>query len=187
MVSATAASVSHFAATGFEFYCYCCCHISRPITPAATISCAVTATTSRAVPRPDQDGEQLFDKVLCDVPCSSDGTLRKAVHIGRKWHVNASHELHRLQAKLVRHALALVKVGGLVVYSTCSLNPLENESVVSATLQLGNVELVDLAETPLGEQLKSMPGLTSWKVTYPAHCCTLLERHCSTTAFSTAL
>ena len=60
--------------------------------------------------------------------------------------------------------LALLKVGGLLCYSTCSLNPLENEAVVAALLKrcAGAVEIVDCSrELP---ELHRAPGLTSWTV-----------------------
>ncbi|OMO73060.1 Bacterial Fmu (Sun)/eukaryotic nucleolar NOL1/Nop2p [Corchorus olitorius] len=85
----------------------------------------------------------LFDRVLCDVPCSGDGTLRKAPDIWR---------------------LSLLKVGGRMVYSTCSMNPVENEAVVAEILRRcgGAVELVDVSdELP---QLIRRPGLRKWKV-----------------------
>jgi hypothetical protein len=80
--------------------------------------------------------------------------------------------------------LALLKVGGLLCYSTCSLNPLENEAVVAALLKrcAGAVEIVDCSrELP---ELHRAPGLTSWTVMDDA-----LQEHVSHAALqrSTAL
>ncbi|KAE9450012.1 hypothetical protein C3L33_18088, partial [Rhododendron williamsianum] len=72
----------------------------------------------------------LFDRVLCDVPCSGDGTLRKAPDIWRKWSVGMGNGLHGLQVQIAMRGLSLLKVGGRMVYSTCSMNPVENEAVV---------------------------------------------------------
>ncbi|KVI03160.1 Bacterial Fmu (Sun)/eukaryotic nucleolar NOL1/Nop2p [Cynara cardunculus var. scolymus] len=108
--------------------------------------------------------ELLFDRVLCDVPCSGDGTLRKAPDIWRKWSVGMANGVHCLQLQIAMRGLALLKIGGRMVYSTCSMNPVENEAVVSEILRRcgDSVELVDVStELP---QLICRPGLKSWKV-----------------------
>ncbi|XP_057492703.1 uncharacterized protein LOC130778213 isoform X2 [Actinidia eriantha] len=106
----------------------------------------------------------LFDRVLCDVPCSGDGTLRKAPDIWRKWNVGMGNGLHGLQVQIGMRGLSLLKVGGRMVYSTCSINPVENEAVVAEILRRcgGSVELLDVSsELP---QLVRRPGLKKWKV-----------------------
>jgi 16S rRNA C967 or C1407 C5-methylase (RsmB/RsmF family) len=106
----------------------------------------------------------LFDRVLCDVPCSGDGTLRKNAIAGAEWHPKRGGGLHGVQRAILKRGLELLKEGGIAVYSTCSMNPLENEAVVnSVLLELdGAAEVVDCSERlPL---LKRHPGLTDWKV-----------------------
>ncbi|KAI8536301.1 hypothetical protein RHMOL_Rhmol10G0246900 [Rhododendron molle] len=106
----------------------------------------------------------LFDRVLCDVPCGGDGTLRKAPDIWRKWSVGMGNGLHGLQVQIAMRGLSLLKVGGRMVYSTCSMNPVENEAVVAEILRRcgGSVELLDVSsELP---QLVRRPGLKKWKV-----------------------
>ncbi|KAI3952397.1 hypothetical protein MKX01_005264 [Papaver californicum] len=106
----------------------------------------------------------LFDRVLCDVPCSGDGTLRKAPDIWRKWSGGMGNGVHRLQVQIAMRGIALLKVGGRMVYSTCSMNPVENEAVVAEILRRcgGSVELLDVStELP---QLIRRPGIKSWKV-----------------------
>ncbi|XP_028776573.1 tRNA (cytosine(34)-C(5))-methyltransferase isoform X2 [Neltuma alba] len=106
----------------------------------------------------------LFDRVLCDVPCSGDGTLRKAPDLWRKWSTGMGHGLHSLQVLIAMRGASLLKVGGRMVYSTCSMNPIENEAVVAEILRRcgGSVELVDVShELP---QLIRRPGLKRWKV-----------------------
>nr|XP_010939686.1 tRNA (cytosine(34)-C(5))-methyltransferase isoform X1 [Elaeis guineensis] len=105
-----------------------------------------------------------FDRVLCDVPCSGDGTLRKAPDIWRKWNAGMGNGLHRLQVEIAMRGIALLKVGGRMVYSTCSMNPVEDEAVVAEILRRsgGSVELVDVSsELP---ELIRRPGLKTWKV-----------------------
>lgn len=71
-----------------------------------------------------------FDRVLLDAPCSNTGVMRRRVDL--RWRIRPE-ELDRLRATqldLLRQAAALLKTGGTLVYSTCSLEPEENESVV---------------------------------------------------------
>ena len=72
-----------------------------------------------------------FERVLCDVPCSGDGTMRKAPDIWRRWNTANGTGLHPLQLRITLHAAGLLTVGGRMIYSTCSLNPVEDEAVVA--------------------------------------------------------
>src|SRR5206468_684586 len=71
-----------------------------------------------------------FDRVLIDVPCSNTGVLRRRVDL--RWRIRPSEieRLRKLQLGLLRRGAACVKPGGLLVYSTCSLEPEENENVI---------------------------------------------------------
>ncbi|KAG2635616.1 hypothetical protein PVAP13_2NG400100 [Panicum virgatum] len=105
-----------------------------------------------------------FDRVLCDVPCSGDGTVRKAPDMWRKWNAGMGNGLHRLQVEIAMRGMGLLKVGGRMVYSTCSMNPVENEAVVAEILRRcgDSVELLDISsELP---ELVCRPGLSTWKV-----------------------
>lgn len=73
----------------------------------------------------------LFDRILCDVPCSGDGTIRKAPDIWRRWTPGNGNGLHPLQLRIALHACQMLKVGGRLVYSTCTFNPVEDEAVVA--------------------------------------------------------
>lgn len=58
-----------------------------------------------------KDGEPLkFDRILCDVPCSGDGTMRKAPDIWRRWNVASGNGLHCLQLKIALKACQMLKV-----------------------------------------------------------------------------
>ncbi|KAI3865536.1 hypothetical protein MKW98_002840 [Papaver atlanticum] len=108
--------------------------------------------------------ELSFDRVLCDVPCSGDGYLRKAPYIWRKWSACMGNGMHQHQVQTAMRGIALLKLGGRMVYTTCSMNPVENEAVVSEILRRcgGSVELLDVStEFP---QLVRRPGIKSWKV-----------------------
>lgn len=75
----------------------------------------------------------VFDRVLCDVPCSCEGTVRKNPAV-LAWGEDYWKRLQGVQKALLRKALQLVKVRGRVVYSTCTFAPEENEAVVNAIL-----------------------------------------------------
>ncbi|PHH76382.1 hypothetical protein CDD80_1564 [Ophiocordyceps camponoti-rufipedis] len=107
-----------------------------------------------------------FDRILADVPCSGDGTFRKNVNLWRDWQPGNALGLHHTQIRILVRALQLLKVGGRVVYSTCSMNPVEDESVVAAAIERcggpANVDIVDCHDQL--PALKRRPGLKSWKV-----------------------
>ena len=104
-----------------------------------------------------------FDSILCDVPCSGDGTMRKAPDIWPRWTVGNGNGLHPLQLKIAMRAAHLLKIGGRLVYSTCTFNPIEDEAVVAAMLKQsdGALELVDMSgEMP---NLRRVPGVKTWQ------------------------
>jgi 16S rRNA (cytosine967-C5)-methyltransferase len=72
----------------------------------------------------------LADRVLLDVPCSGLGTLHR--HADARWRQTPENvkELAILQRELLDSASKYVKLGGILVYSTCTLHPLENEQVI---------------------------------------------------------
>ena len=76
-----------------------------------------------------------FDRVLADVPCSGTGTLARNPEI--KWQLKPEdlHDLQTRQIAILRAAMRHVAPGGRLVYSTCSLEPEENEQVIAACLQ----------------------------------------------------
>ncbi|KAF2458680.1 hypothetical protein BDY21DRAFT_283543 [Lineolata rhizophorae] len=107
-----------------------------------------------------------FDRILADVPCSGDGTTRKNIAIWKDWLPGNSLGLHITQQRILVRALQMLKVGGRVVYSTCSMNPVENEAVVASAIErcggMANVDVVDCSDMLPG--LKRRPGMTSWRV-----------------------
>lgn len=96
-----------------------------------------------------------FDRILCDVPCTGDGTMRKNPDIWKKWHMGHALNLHGTQFRIVKRGAELLDIGGRLVYSTCSLNPIENESVMHRLLKEadGALELVDASELVPGKQI----------------------------------
>ena len=93
----------------------------------------------------------LADRVLLDVPCSGLGTLHR--HADARWRQTPENvkELAILQRELLDTASKYVKAGGILVYSTCTLHPLENEQVIQgflATHPKWQIELPD-ANSPI--------------------------------------
>ncbi len=76
-----------------------------------------------------------FDRVLVDAPCSGTGTLSKKPDIKWRKDLFDIRELNGLQSRLLNKAAELVKVGGVVVYSTCSIEPEENFQIVKKFLE----------------------------------------------------
>lgn len=85
---------------------------------------------------------ELFDAVLLDAPCSSTGTVRR--HPDVPWTKTAAdvEKLADLQAKLLARAVTLVKPGGRIVFSNCSLDPIEGEDLYRVFLA-GNKTVAD--------------------------------------------
>ncbi|KAL9615871.1 MAG: hypothetical protein Q9160_009192 [Pyrenula sp. 1 TL-2023] len=118
------------------------------------------------------DGEAIvnkylkFDRILADVPCTGDGTCRKNTEIWRAWTPQNALGLHLTQIRILVRALQMLKVGGRVVYSTCSMNPVEDEAVVAAAVHrcggLTKVDIKDCSDALPG--LKRYPGFQKWKV-----------------------
>ncbi len=71
-----------------------------------------------------------FDKVLVDAPCSGTGTIRKSVKTVYIWNPDMVKRLSITQKQLIETGFNLLKENGTLVYSTCSLEPEENEEVV---------------------------------------------------------
>lgn len=95
-----------------------------------------------------------FDRVLVDAPCSCEGTTRKHPHVLRATRPPPYQRLAATQRALVTRAMQLCRVGGRVVYSTCTYAPEENEGVVDAVLRAvppGSVRVMEL----------SVPGLVT--------------------------
>ena len=78
--------------------------------------------------------EGIFDAVLADVPCSGFGTFSKKPDIKWKKQLIDIKRLNIVQFKLLSHAATLVKVGGVIVYSTCTIEPDENIMIVQKFL-----------------------------------------------------
>jgi 16S rRNA C967 or C1407 C5-methylase (RsmB/RsmF family) len=103
---------------------------NRPLRGFATHGEANTPSVASAeTPLPDH-----FDKVLVDAPCSNTGVLRRRPDARWNWSEEKLAALVKLQAEILDACAPRVATGGLLVYSTCSNEPEENEAQVTAFL-----------------------------------------------------
>ncbi len=112
----------------------------------------------RFIPKVPQTG---FDKVLVDAPCTGSATTRKNPDVWNKWLPSGGRTLHKLQLELLTRAISLTKPGGRIVYSTCSLDPIENEAVVAEILRKFDY----LSLIPTSKLIGKVPGrkgITEW-------------------------
>lgn len=80
---------------------------------------------------------ELFDLVLIDAPCSGEGMFRKDAFAIEQWSSELVDQCSVIQAHLLESAKNLVKPGGYLIYSTCTMNVLENEDQVRTMLDSG--------------------------------------------------
>jgi hypothetical protein len=112
---------------------------------------AVVHHDGRHIPRVPESG---FDRILVDAPCTGSGTTRKNPDVWGKWLPSGGRSLHDLQLDLLTKASALVKPGGRVVYSTCSLDPVEDEAIVAEVLRSNDA----MSLLPVSPLLVGVPG-----------------------------
>ena len=96
------------------------------------IGCISTQLADGRENRPEWNDS--FDIVLCDVPCSGYGVIRRKPEIRYK-PLSSVRELPALQLRILENGAILVKPGGLLLYATCTLNPAENQQVASRFLE----------------------------------------------------
>ncbi len=105
---------------------------------------------------------EYFDRTLVDVPCSMEGRIRcDDPKTYRDWSTKKIKQLSKLQKYLLRSAVASTRVGGIIVYSTCTLAPEENEEVIewviNKTPKALAVERISLPKVSFQN------GLSAWK------------------------
>jgi 16S rRNA (cytosine967-C5)-methyltransferase len=96
----------------------------------------------------DYSPDDKLDGVLLDAPCSSTGTTRRHPDVLWTKGVQDIEKLAMLQERMLRHAVTLVKSGGLIVFSNCSLDPVEGEELIDKVL----------ADTPTLSRVPVDPG-----------------------------
>ncbi len=128
------------------------------IEKAACTNCIVTRKDAVALCASLSKSGFKFDKILCDVPCSGEGTIRSSPKTFIMWNEKVINNLSRMQKKFIAFALRCLKVGGTLIYSTCTHAPEENEAVLDFALKNFPVKI----ESP-SLPLSCRPGITKWK------------------------
>lgn len=101
-----------------------------------------------------------FDRVLLDAPCSGERHLLANKAEMTEWTLKRSSKLAQRQYALLTGAIEAAKVGGRIVYSTCSISPLENDGVIRRILEkkkdriqvLGYIPEIESEKTDFGQQ-----------------------------------
>jgi 16S rRNA (cytosine967-C5)-methyltransferase len=114
-------------------------------------------TSSRGAPW----GELKFDRILLDVPCSNTGVMRRRVDV--RWRLQAGDfvKLGQQQERLLDAGLRLLKPGGILVYSTCSIDADENQEVVKRVL-------ANHPSARLEEEIAWLPSINGFDGAYAA-------------------
>ena len=102
--------------------------------------------------------DSFFDKILVDAPCSGLGIIQKKLEVGKWWSLERVNNLSVIQTKLLVSAIKMLKIGGEMVYSTCTLTPEENELIINKILQKYPVDIEEV-----NIPIKHHEGLTEYK------------------------
>lgn len=100
----------------------------------------------------------VFDRILVDAPCTGTGTIRKSLKVLQMWSPGLVARMVREQRRLIARAYELLRPGGRLVYSTCTLEPEEDEGVVSWLLGRSDAELL-----PIDIPIERTPPVTEWR------------------------
>ncbi len=108
-------------------------------------------------PLRDLAADEPFDRVLVDAPCSGLGTLRR--NSDARWRIGPGdpQRLAEIQGSILRNAAAVVKPGGTLVYSTCTLLPEENEAIVEAFLKTAD-DFAPISADRVPAEVRSVVG-----------------------------
>ncbi len=99
-----------------------------------------------------------FDYILADVPCSGEGTFRKLREGYRYVETREKVKLPQLQKRILLRGFDLLRPGGVILYSTCTYNPDENEGVVAHLLENRDATLF-----PIQLNVPFEEGITEWR------------------------
>ena len=78
---------------------------------------------------------EYFDKILIDAPCSGEGMFRKDRKMIRAWEEHGPDYFARIQKSIITQAAQMLKPGGMILYSTCTFSPEENEQTIEYLLE----------------------------------------------------
>ncbi len=116
----------------------------KPLQENLDRSGCINAIITRNDGRKFANHKELFDKVLLDAPCSSEGTFQKDIQSRYAWSINKVKQLSILQKQLFDSAYVALKTNGTLIYSTCTMSPEENEEIINYALEKYDLEILDL-------------------------------------------
>jgi NOL1/NOP2/sun family putative RNA methylase len=102
-------------------------------------------------------GGEPFDRTLVDVPCSCEGTVRKNPDAIENWSLDHIEGIAGVQKGILERSIEVTRPGGVLVYSTCTFAPEENEAVLQHALDRYDCRLLEY-DLPL----EHAPGLCEW-------------------------
>ncbi len=118
------------------------------------LNCIITRNDGRKF----KNFPEIFDKVLLDAPCSSEGTFQKEIKSRYAWSQNKVSQLSILQKQLFDSAYTALKPNGTLIYSTCTLSPEENEEIINYALEKYDLKVENLKF----EGLNTSNGITNY-------------------------
>jgi NOL1/NOP2/sun family putative RNA methylase len=122
------------------------------------LNMVIVREDGRNFPRVAEPG---FDRILVDAPCTGSGTTRKNTDVWSKWKPLQGEHMSRLQVGILSRGALLLRPGGRMVYSTCSIDPQENENVVEIVLErFPWLSLIEINSSKIFPGLKTRPGMT---------------------------
>ena len=100
-----------------------------------------------------------FDKILVDAPCSGEGMFRKSPAIMKNWEQYGVEYYQKLQREILPSAVKMLRPGGMLLYSTCTFSPEEDEDTLAFLLR--EYPELSMAESPLSYE-GFAPGRPEW-------------------------
>ena len=105
---------------------------------------------------------EYFDKILIDAPCSGEGMFRKDKKMVKAWEEHGPSFFSKLQKSIISQASHMLKPGGLMLYSTCTFDPEENERIIEFLLnESPEFQILDII--PYEGFVHGMPEVTETK------------------------
>ena len=109
---------------------------------------ATRVVTTNSYPKDYSKSNITFDVILCDVPCSGEGMFRKDPNAIKEWSTAKVRQCQQLQQSIAEDAWRCLRPGGLLIYSTCTLNTIENEQNIQWILDNFNCEVLPVSTSP---------------------------------------
>ena len=101
--------------------------------------------TTETPKRLSQAFPEYFHKILIDAPCSGEGMFRKDPDVAKTWEISRPAYFASQQKEIVTRGISMLRPGGMLLYSTCTFSPEENEGVISYILEnFPQMELLDI-------------------------------------------